>query len=91
MARIDHTNHAHPATPAARKACRAAGATLNLNVLLSDAVDAYRKMLASRRWNDRTHRANVSASMATTKAYAEAAGMTNVQASEKVSEIARNA
>lgn len=37
MARISHAGHDHPATPAARAACRDAA-----NITLADAVDALR-------------------------------------------------
>lgn len=34
MTRIDHTNHAHPATPEARRRCRAAAAIISRNAAI---------------------------------------------------------
>lgn len=83
--RTNHTGHDHPNTTAARTACRKATAGL-----LADAVDAYRKVMRSQKWNDSRHRTNVTVSMNAVAAYAKATGMDNRAAADKVSEIARS-
>jgi hypothetical protein len=84
--RISHTNHNHPATPAARAACRDAR-----RIALVDAVDAYRALTAHRRVrkdNNPTWRRLSSAAMAAQKVYAGLANITVKEASDMVRDLA---
>lgn len=88
--RINHTGHDHPATPAARAACRKNANDVVL-VALADAVDARRALDAHRkvrRDNNPTWRRLSLAAMRTAKAYADLAGMTPNDAADKIRTIA---
>jgi hypothetical protein len=84
--RISHTNHNHPATPAARAACRDAR-----RIALADAVDARRRVLAHtkvRRDNNPTWRRLSSAAMTAEKVYAGLANITVLEAANMVRDLA---
>jgi hypothetical protein len=85
MARISHTGHSHPATPAGRATCRDAA-----NIALADAVNAYRKVivLSKSRPNSAAWRKASSDHFVACKVHANLTGLTVAQVSEKVATIA---